>query len=48
MPPGYVLHSLDSPSSQQHNAYTFLRAPGIAPFLGGNPQKKRGGRTWNV
>jgi hypothetical protein len=48
MTPGYVLHSLDSPSSQQHNAYTFFAGPWNRAFLVGNPQKKRGGRTWNV
>ena len=42
MTPGYVLHSLDSPSSQQHNAYTFFAGPWNRAFLGGNPQKRGG------
>jgi CspA family cold shock protein len=42
MTPGYALHSLDSPASQQHNAYTFFAGPWNRAFLGGNPQKKRG------
>ena len=44
---GYVMHSLDSPPSQQHNAYTFFAGPWNCAFLGGI-RKKRGGRTWNV
>jgi cold shock protein len=39
--PGYVMQRLDSPPGQQHNAYTFLRVPGIAPFRG--KPAKRGG-----
>src|ERR1700676_2012998 len=42
MTPGYLWHNLDSPSSQQHNAYTFFAGPWNRAFLGGNPQKKRG------
>jgi CspA family cold shock protein len=36
-----VIASLDSPPGQQHNAYTFLRVPGFAPFWG-NPQERGG------
>ena len=47
MTPGCVLHSLDSPSRQQHNAYTFFAGPWNRAFLR-EIRKKRGERTWNV
>ncbi|SRR6266404_965875 len=45
--------SLDSPSSQQHNAYTFLRVPRNRAFLGeirktegGNVERLKGTVKW--
>lgn len=43
---GDVTLILDSPASEQHNAYTIFCGPRIRAFPGKSARKR--GRTWNV